>query len=168
MQFQVPQFIDVEDKIFGPFTFRQFIWMAGGLGLAYILYRLLPIFLAIPIALALVGLAAALAFGQINGRPFILWLESAMYIFTRPRLYLWSNVRKTSVSPAAQARALTSDPSLYVPKLSSSKLHDLAWSLDIKERIASGAGNDDDRALGGGVFSVRTARDAFRGTSQTH
>lgn len=161
MQFQVPQFIDVEDKIFGPLTFRQFIWMVGGLGLSYILYRVLPIFLSIPIALAMVSLALALAFAQINGRPFIIWLESAFYFFLHPRLYLWSNVRKPVETPAAQARAMNSDPSLYVPKLSGSKIHELAWSLDIKERIASGAGSDSDRAQAGGVFALRTARDAF-------
>ncbi len=33
MRFEVPQFIDVEDKIFGPFTFKQFLYLAGGAGL---------------------------------------------------------------------------------------------------------------------------------------
>ena len=38
MQFQVPQFIETEDKIVGPFTLRQFIYVAGaGLG-SVILY----------------------------------------------------------------------------------------------------------------------------------
>ncbi|TSC61742.1 MAG: SsrA-binding protein, partial [Parcubacteria group bacterium Athens0416_74] len=32
MQFQVPQFIEVEDKIVGPLTFKQFVFIAGGLG----------------------------------------------------------------------------------------------------------------------------------------
>ena len=160
MQFQVPQFIDVEDKIFGPFTFRQFIWMAGGVGVAYILYRILPIYIALPLGLAIAGLAAALAFAQINGRPFILWLESAFYFLLHPKLYLWSNVRKAS-PVIERTRTHGDDLTLYVPKLSGSKIHDLAWSLDIKERIASGSGSDDDRTQAGGVFAVRTARDAF-------
>jgi hypothetical protein len=162
MQFQVPQFIEVEDKIFGPFTFRQFVWMAGGLGISYILYRIFPVFLAIPLAISVVGLAAALAFAQVNGRSFIIWLESAFYYFIHPRLYLWSNVRPAKpIAPSELERTLTNDPTLYVPKLTESKIHDLAWSLDIKERIASGSSSDDDRALGGGVFALRTARDAL-------
>jgi hypothetical protein len=31
MQFRVPQFIDIEDKLFGPLTFKQFIYLAGEL-----------------------------------------------------------------------------------------------------------------------------------------
>ena len=39
MQFKVPQFLDIEDKIFGPFTFKEFVYLAGGAGLCFILYR---------------------------------------------------------------------------------------------------------------------------------
>ena len=59
MQFQVPQFIEVEDKIFGPLTFKQFIYMGGGLSTAYVFWHLLPIYIAAPLILASVGLAAA-------------------------------------------------------------------------------------------------------------
>ncbi|MBP9757972.1 MAG: PrgI family protein, partial [Candidatus Pacebacteria bacterium] len=77
MQFQVPQFIEVEDKIFGPFTFKQFVYIAGGLGLAYLLWRLLPTFVAAPLVIGVMGFAVALAFMQYNGRPFMVALESA-------------------------------------------------------------------------------------------
>ena len=43
MQFQVPQFIEVEDKIFGPLTFKQFVYVAGGAGLAYLVWRVSPL-----------------------------------------------------------------------------------------------------------------------------
>ena len=48
---------------------------------------------------------------------------------------------------------------MYIPKLSDSKLHELAWSLDIKERIAAGVARDDER-LGGVIAPIRTAREA--------
>ncbi|MEK7136698.1 MAG: hypothetical protein AAB853_00265, partial [Patescibacteria group bacterium] len=49
---------------------------------------------------------------------------------------------------------------VYIPKISDSKLHELAWSLDIKERIAAGVARDDER--GGGVIApIRTAREAL-------
>ncbi|PIQ67093.1 MAG: hypothetical protein COV95_00585, partial [Candidatus Zambryskibacteria bacterium CG11_big_fil_rev_8_21_14_0_20_40_24] len=72
MRFQVPQYIEVEDKIFGPFTLKQFIYMAGGAGGAVAAFSLLPSFLAILIAVPLVLLSAALTFVKINNRPFIL------------------------------------------------------------------------------------------------
>src|SRR3990172_12458701 len=48
MQFQVPQFIEIEDKIFGPLTFKQFIYVAGGAGACYLLWRVLPLLLPPP------------------------------------------------------------------------------------------------------------------------
>lgn len=165
MQFQVPQFIEVEDKIFGPLTFRQFVYIGGGLGTAYILFRLLPVLLAAPLMIGVVGLAAALAFFQLNGRPFIIALESAFYYLTRSKLYLWNNDNKAkkvtdlkAVSPGAAAAGT------YVPRLSDSRLHDLAWSLDINERIRAGTADEEDRGNEPHsqlVAPVRTARSAL-------
>ena len=152
MQFQVPQFIEVEDKIFGPLTFKQFVYIGGGLGAAYMLWRILPLYLAIPLIVGVGGVSAALSFFQFNGRPFILALENAFFYLLRSKLYLWNNAKKSGpktaprVAPEAAAR-------LYVPKLSESKLHELAWSLDIKERIAAGVADDEERHV------VRTAED---------
>jgi hypothetical protein len=44
MHYQVPQFIEIEDKIFGPLTLKQFIYLAGGVGLCLIFFSLLPIY----------------------------------------------------------------------------------------------------------------------------
>lgn len=151
MQFQVPQFIEVEDKIFGPLTFKQFIYIGGGLGASYILWRLLPIYLAGPLIAVVGGTAAGLAFFQINGRPFIIGLENGFFFLIRSKLYLWNNARKKGIA-APVARALAESRSdVYVPKLSESKLHELSWNLDIKERISAGVANDEER------HTVRTA-----------
>lgn len=154
MQFQVPQFIEVEDKIFGPLTFRQFIFIAGGLGMAYVLWRLLPIYLAAPLILGVGGLAAALAFFQFNGRPFIIALENGFYYIIRSKLYLWNNANKKR---AVKTAAVATRNDVYIPKISDSKLHELAWSLDIKERIAAGTAGDDER--GGALTGVRTPKE---------
>jgi len=162
MQFQVPQFIEVEDKIFGPLTFKQFVYVAGGAGACYIFWRLFPVYIAAPFIIVVAGLAAALAFFQFNGRPFILGLENAFFFLIKSKLYLWNNVKKTK--KPAERIAVPEKADIYVPKLSESKLHELAWSLDIKERIAAGVANDEERhvmrtseAL---VTPVHTAREA--------
>ena len=161
MQFQVPQFIEVEDKIFGPLTFKQFIYMAGGAGAAYLLWRVLPLFLAAPLIAGVGGLAAALAFMQWNGRPFILAIENAFYFLMRSKLYLWNNEKKPKKLRAGSQKLPSSSASgVYIPKLSDSRLHELSWSLDIKERIAAGVA--EDREHEGGVLSpMRTAREAL-------
>jgi hypothetical protein len=162
MQFQVPQFIEVEDKIFGPFTFRQFIYLGGGLGLSYILFRLLPLLIAFPFIAGVMALALALAFFKYNGRPFILAMESAFFYALHPRLYLWNNQRKPAASNAKAVALALKTPEIYVPKLSESRLHELAWSLDIKERIREGSADNDDRAQYDAMRPIKTARDALR------
>ena len=159
MQFQVPQFIEVEDKIFGPLTFRQFIYILGGLGASYLCWRLLPLFIAIPLIVVCGGLAAALAFFEYNGRPFILSLENAFYFFIHPKLYLWNNERRSKKPTEQKIQDPTKAP-IYIPKLSESRLHELAWSLDIKERIAAGINADDER-VGGVVSPIHTSREAL-------
>jgi len=143
MQFQVPQFIEVEDAIFGPLTFKQFVYIAGGAGIALIAWRLLPFFIALPIMGAAVALGAALAFVKYNDRPFIVMLEHAFYYLLNAKLYLWDNSRKARPKPTEIP--ISPEAALGIPKLSESKLHELAWSLDIKERIREneGGGNSN-------------------------
>lgn len=158
MQFQVPQFIEVEDKIFGPFTFKQFIFLAGGLGTAYLLWRALPLFVAAPLIAVVGGFTVALAFIQYNGRPFLSAMESAFYFMLKTKLYLWNNEARKREPLKREERA---PAPLYIPHLSDSKLHDLAWSLDIKERIAAGISDEDDNAARS-VAAIRTPQGVIR------
>lgn len=129
MRFQVPQFIEVEDKIFGPLSLKQFIYLAGGGGIALGLFVLIPYRLvAILLALPFVVLAVALAFYKMNNRPFVYMLESIFRYFVGSRLYIWKKEEKKV--EAKQADAPSSSP-IFVPALSDSKLKDLNWSLDV-------------------------------------
>lgn len=130
MRFEVPQFIDVEDKIFGPLTFKQFVYIAGGVGFAVILYLSLPFFFVIFLGGPVLAFSAALAFYKVNDRPFVKVLESAFYYITNKRLYIW---KKSPKKPEKISEEINTTP--IVPKLTESKLKDLSWSLDIKESM---------------------------------
>lgn len=140
MRFQVPQFIEVEDKIFGSyFTLKQFIYLAGGAGISFVVYILLGnlIFASIPIII-IMGFSAALAFYRINNRPFINIVESAIKFYLGGKLYIWRKTEKPRPKDAnTAARDVKSYASVMVPKISDSKLKDLSWSLDIKESLYS-------------------------------
>jgi hypothetical protein len=133
MQFQVPQFIEIEDKIFGPFTIRQFIYIAGGAGLCYIAYALLPFVFALPVVGVIATFSAMLAFYRYNNRPFINFVESAFKYNTTSKLYIWKKEQKTIAVGDNKKAVVGSVPRIAVPKLSESKLKDLTWSLDIRE-----------------------------------
>ena len=136
MQFKVPQFLEIEDKIFGPFTFRQFVYLVGGEGICYILFKLLGIWLgAIPI-LAIAGLSAALIFYRPNGEPFINMIEAGLKYAMQNKLYIWKrhqikikNKQQQEIKATAELKRETMNQSGI--KLSGSKLRDLAWSLDV-------------------------------------
>ena len=89
MRFEVPQFIDVEDKIIGPLTWKQFIYVAGGGGTLFILYITLPFFLFVILGIPFGLFAAGLAFYRINNRPLALMLEAIATYFGKSRLYIW-------------------------------------------------------------------------------
>ncbi len=138
MRFQVPQFIEVEDKIFGPLTLKQFIYLAGGAGLSFVVYRVLGsiILSFLPITF-IMAFSAALAFYKINNKPFIFVVEAAFKYFFSSKLYIW----KKNENEKVQGKVATSDEdvkkyaSIMVPKISDSKLKDLTLSLDIKESM---------------------------------
>jgi hypothetical protein len=129
MRFQVPQFLEVEDKIFGPLTFKQFVYIGGSAGIIVVLFSFLPTFLALLLSMPVLAFGAALAFYKINEKPFISVLEAFFKFQTSSKLYLWQKEEKTPVH-ADNTKPLEQ---IYVPKLSESKLKDLTWSLDIKQ-----------------------------------
>ncbi len=136
MRFEVPQFIDIEDKIFGPFTLKQFIYLTGTAGICFMIFTALPKILAYILIAPIAVLGVALAFYKHNNRPFVVLLESAFNYYIKGKLYIWKK-REKPVEQEAQELAAPQIPT-YVPKMSDSKLKDLSWSLDVEERRRSG------------------------------
>lgn len=131
MQFKVPQFIDIEDKLFGPFTFYQFIYLAGGAGMAFVIYKLLPFWLAIIPMLLVVALALLLTFYRINNKPFIYYLQAGITYAFGSKLYIWK--QRTVAHADTPTNDQVPQRTLIVPMASQNTLKDLSWSLDIQE-----------------------------------
>ncbi len=132
MDYQVPQFIEVEDKIFGPLTLKQFIYLAGGVGICAIIFLYVPLIFAILLALPVAGLALALAFYKINGKPFIDVLEAGVSYFLGRRLYIWKKENRVETPTVAPTERPSILPTQQTSGLTRKKLEELAWSLDVK------------------------------------
>ena len=89
MRFEVPQFIEIEDKIFGPLTWRQFLYLGGGVGMGAVLFFTAPFIIFLIFGLPIALLAGALAFYPVNNRPFSFFLEAIIGYLKRQKLYLW-------------------------------------------------------------------------------
>lgn len=97
MEFIVPQFIEREPKIAGPFTFKQLIFIGASAGLSILLYfSIKSLLIFLPIAFLLNGAAFLLAFFKINGSPVWIVIKNFFIFLGQPRIYLW---RKKTVPP---------------------------------------------------------------------
>lgn len=137
MEYQVPQFIEVEDKLIGSLTLRQFIYLAGAGGLCIIFFVYLPLIFALLFSALIAALGASLAFYKVNGKTFIEMLEAGFNYYTGAKFFLWKHKDPTmkeqnATAAAANAAAAAARPEAAEPKLTRGKLSELAWSLDVK------------------------------------
>lgn len=90
-QFTVPQFIDIESKIIGPITTRQFLILLGAAILIAASYKLFDFSLFVTVSVIILIFAATFAFAKINGRPFHFFVLNATQTLRRPRIRVWNN-----------------------------------------------------------------------------
>jgi hypothetical protein len=146
MQFSVPQYIDVEDKIVGPFTIKQFLYLAGGGGIVFLLWKLLPTFIAVIFIVPVALLTWALTFfpKERYGRQFIDILESAFHFAISTRLYTWKKEqRKTKHEVDLTHTAPRSNPAL--PRVVEGKMKNLSWNLEVSSGTSVANDTPDDR-----------------------
>lgn len=107
MQFQVPQFIETEDRILGQITMKQFIYMCGFGGAAALLFFVLTPIIWVIVATPLIAGGFAVAFVKVNGRPFVQIARAAFRYYWEPQTYVWQpehpNLPKTNEAMGAAA-----------------------------------------------------------------
>ena len=96
-QYKVPQDVEADDKLIGPFNFRQFVYLlvAGGLiALTVGLFQLFPLVAILPIPFALFFLALALPLKK--DQPMETYLAAVVSYYIKPRTRLWKPGQKES------------------------------------------------------------------------
>lgn len=128
-QFVVPQFLDVETKIIGPITGRQFAIMLGTLLVEFIIYRIfLNIFAVISLGIPVLAIGIIFSFVKVNGQPFHYLILNIVQTVRRPGLRVWD---KTLSDAELKERIKKEEelPPIEIPKKSSlrrSKLNEVA------------------------------------------
>ncbi len=112
MRYKVPQNIDMQDRIVGPLTLIQFMYLLIGGAICYALFQILslPIFviLALPVAI----FTLALAFFKIQDQPFSKFIGAALGYFLKPKNLVW---RKKDGSAQNQTTQVTPPPQSSQP-----------------------------------------------------
>ena len=92
MRYQVPQFIDIEDKIAFQLTAKQLGWFAAGGVILFILWNFISFGAFVFLGIIVIGISAALAFIKINGASLLDYIGYSFIFLFKPRVFIW---RKT-------------------------------------------------------------------------
>lgn len=134
MQFRVPQFIDIEDKVFGPFTLKQFGYLVGAGGVSFLIWTFIPIkFFAVLIIMPVAGLFLALAFVKYNNRSFGEILESAFSYYTGAKIYTWKQPELKKTETSVDQVVANTQKEIIISKTNQDKIHDISLGLDVFE-----------------------------------
>lgn len=128
MLINVPQYIDVEDKIAGPLTAKQLGWIIGLGIILLVLWNMVPAPVFFILGIPLTILFVALAFYRPYGQPLGSFLIFGIMYFFRPKVYIWKRTpeKTVNVSQKTQTAAVV----LPDKHISSQSLRDLAQLLD--------------------------------------
>lgn len=133
MQYQVPQFIDIEDRLIGPLTLKQFLYLAFAGALIFVFWFLFNFFIWLIISLPITILAFAFAFLKINDRPFVYFFISAIFYFVKPKLYIFGEMpEKKEAEEKIPPKPEPLPAEAPATKVSRSKLKELALNLDTR------------------------------------
>ena len=95
MEFTVPQFIEYESKVIGPFSFKQFIIVAVAGIICAVVALKTPLFISIPVIICVGGGTMGLIFFKIGGIHPLVVFKNLFSFSLAPKVYVWQ--RKISV-----------------------------------------------------------------------
>ena len=147
-QFVVPQFIDVENKIIGPITTRQFVIFLVGALFIGVSYKLFDFSLFVTVGIIILGICGIFAFGKVNGRPFHYFILNLIQTSKRPNLRVWNreflqevNIEKQIATPKEEIipekeyfqQSRLAELSLIVDTQGMYKGGDIEQSIELKD-----------------------------------
>ncbi|MCA9376085.1 MAG: PrgI family protein [Candidatus Doudnabacteria bacterium] len=132
MQYAIPQFVEIEDKVIGPLTVKQFAYLLGGGLFVAAMSAIVETGPLIAIAVLVGAIVVPLAFVKINGRPLPQTLAALLQFNLRPKKRLWAKDVATKTI-AIQDLVHREEPQQEGPRVKSldrSRISDLALQLD--------------------------------------
>jgi hypothetical protein len=134
MQYGVPQFIDVEDKIVGPLTGKQTVYLIiGGVILMLVFTFFDFIFFAL-VFLVVAPITLAFAFWKPKGITVARWISNFINFHTAQNLYVWRREPETIMFKLSQRKR--SSKEIEKEDISKSRIRELAWVLDTSTSVS--------------------------------
>ena len=161
-QYKVPQDVEADDKLLGPFSFRQFVYLliAGGLiALGVALFQIFPLLAIIPLPFVL--LLGALALPLKKDQPMETYLAAIVSYYLKPRTRKWTpGQRDTTITITVPKK---NDEEIRTRDITSEEAtHRLSFLADIMDTegyaIKGGGAKRMDEDL---VMEANTISDMF-------
>lgn len=128
-QFVVPQFLDIESKIIGPITARQFLIILATILVEFIIFSIfLSVVMMLLLGLPVLVIGITFAFAKVNGRPFHYIALNMLQTLRRPGLRVWDKTL-TDADVRARLKKKEEAPPEFIPHkkpLELSKLSELS------------------------------------------
>lgn len=133
-QYKVPQDVEAEDKILGPYTLKQFIYAVIGVAYGFLTFRIF--FGATPVLFFLIGVPPTILFlmlglYQRKDQPFEALFLALVAFWTKPRKRIWLKEPITEVFKIVQP-PLKEDVTQQSPGEVRSQLDHLAQIIDTR------------------------------------
>lgn len=132
MIFNVPQFIEKEDKIVGPLTAKQLGWMFGAGAVLLVLWNVFDFTAFLVSGAITVFIFGALAFYKPNGQTLLSFILSAVSFSFRSKVYIWRRMPET-----VQIKKVKKDMIQAQPKksISQEKIDEISKLLDNRREL---------------------------------
>lgn len=128
-QFTVPQFIDVEDKIIGPITSRQFLIMIAAFILLAIFWQIFDFSAFVVFGLLDIAVFGTFAFVRVNSVPFHFFVLNVLQTFKRPHLRVWDKSFGKEMI-VDEVVAVVKEEIYFKTGFTSSRLNELSLMVD--------------------------------------
>jgi len=93
-KFFVPKYITIEDRLEGLITIRQLFALLIAFFISYFSFKIHTL-IGVPVVILSFGLAVLGTFWQVNGKPFLNVLPSALKSLLNQEKYIWKRIEKT-------------------------------------------------------------------------
>jgi len=133
MQFSVPQFIDVEDKIVGPFTAKQTLYLVIGGAIVLLAFSFFNTAFFVLVAIIVIPVTLAFAFWRPRGISVAQLIANFTDYYTTEHFYLWRREPDMTMYKVVQKKKANGEgPEKIVTR---SRIRDLANLLDTSSAV---------------------------------
>ena len=134
MQYSVPQFINIEDKIVGPFTGKQTICLIIGGGLLMLFFTIFDFIFFVVMAIIIIPVTLAFAFWKPKGISVYRLILNRINFGVSNHFYIWRREPDNRMFKTTQK--VKSVKEVIEKNVSKNRIRELAWLLDTSTSVS--------------------------------